>query len=78
MINCKYDKIGKILIRSIFYVAGVDCTVNEFQCKTRDGVRCLPNTYKCDQVQDCEDNEDEENCPGNFFFFWSHPHLSHT
>lgn len=43
--------------------ASNECSASEFLCRTTEGIRCLPNMYKCDSVKDCEDNEDEENCP---------------
>lgn len=46
-----------------FYVGLNECTSGEFMCRTRDGMTCLPNMYKCDTVQDCEDNVDEQDCP---------------
>jgi hypothetical protein len=54
-----------ILILHVFGVDATECSSSEFSCKTRDGPKCLPNMYKCDQVQDCDDNEDERDCPGS-------------
>lgn len=36
-----------------------ECLDTEFAC---DKGKCIPNVYKCDGVQDCEDNSDEIDC----------------
>lgn len=61
-----FSKLQFIYDRHMLFVLHVDpkgCTHEEFSCLTREGERCLPNAYKCDHVQDCEDNEDEADCP---------------
>ena len=35
----------------------VMCVSNQFQCL--DGKTCIPTSYRCDGVSDCEDNSDE-------------------
>ena len=35
------------------------CPMNTFQC---DETRCLPISYRCDAVVQCQDQQDENNC----------------
>ena len=37
----------------------VDCTNDEFTCKSG---KCIPLLTVCDDVKDCPDGDDEENC----------------
>ena len=37
------------------------CEENEFACKNGE---CINEHWKCDAIQDCEDNSDEEGCTG--------------
>lgn len=46
----------------------VQCTGKDFLCKTAKGLECLPYMYKCDNVNDCLDNEDEKNCDEGKFY----------
>ncbi len=39
-----------------------NCSIKEFPCKTREGTKCMPLMFKCDNFQDCDDNEDERDC----------------
>ena len=51
----------------------VTCAEDEFTCANGD---CIPNTYTCDNVDDCDDQSDEEGCSGTGkFFFRSSQHL---
>lgn len=42
----------------------------EFEC---DGGRCIPISHKCDDIEDCHDGTDEQNCEnvheGSFYSF---------
>lgn len=37
-----------------------ECDDNEISC---DSGKCIPRTFACDGVQDCDDGADEEGCP---------------
>ena len=37
------------------------CESNKLSCD--DGAKCLPLTWVCDSINDCNDNKDEHNCP---------------
>ena len=37
----------------------VECTSDEFTCKSS---KCIPLLTVCDDVQDCPDGDDEQNC----------------
>uniref|UniRef100_A0A672JCA6 Low density lipoprotein receptor-related protein 2b n=1 Tax=Salarias fasciatus TaxID=181472 RepID=A0A672JCA6_SALFA len=39
--------------------AGQTCTTDQFTCQ--EG-QCIPSVYRCDHVNDCVDNSDENNC----------------
>lgn len=36
------------------------CDLNEFTCKNS---QCIPLSYYCDSIEDCDDGSDELNCP---------------
>uniref|UniRef100_A0A1B6EDX6 Basement membrane-specific heparan sulfate proteoglycan core protein n=1 Tax=Clastoptera arizonana TaxID=38151 RepID=A0A1B6EDX6_9HEMI len=38
----------------------LQCIGEEFHCK--DGKKCIQKRFRCDQVKDCDDTSDEENC----------------
>lgn len=40
------------------------CDTRRFQCRRKEG-GCIPIGWKCDGVNDCGDNSDEEGCPCN-------------
>ncbi len=35
----------------------VDCAADEYTCA--DGLRCIPEEFRCDYLADCHDNSDE-------------------
>ena len=35
------------------------CPANSFIC---DNARCIPSIWKCDKINDCGDNSDEDHC----------------
>ena len=37
------------------------CESNKLSCD--EGEKCLPLTWVCDNISDCNDNKDEHNCP---------------
>lgn len=37
------------------------CESNKLSCD--EGAKCLPLTWLCDSINDCNDNKDEHNCP---------------
>ena len=37
------------------------CRPSDFQCRNGD---CIQGTYRCDREHDCEDQSDEDGCPG--------------
>ncbi|RUS74219.1 hypothetical protein EGW08_018025 [Elysia chlorotica] len=39
------------------------CASHEFKCRS-GSVQCIPKVWKCDSTPECEDQSDEENCPG--------------
>lgn len=40
-------------------IATRECKEDQFKC---DNGRCLPEDYKCDGDNDCDDNSDEDDC----------------
>ncbi|VDH95284.1 Hypothetical predicted protein [Mytilus galloprovincialis] len=40
------------------------CTDNDISCDNGEG--CYPSKWKCDNIKDCDDNSDEENCEGKY------------
>ncbi|XP_048242332.1 low-density lipoprotein receptor-related protein 6-like isoform X1 [Haliotis rufescens] len=38
------------------------CQPDYFTCKSGD-IRCIPNVWRCDNLGECEDQSDEEDCP---------------
>ena len=48
--------------KSSYFTARVStCRENEFSCE--DGSRpCIPESWKCDDDEDCDDGSDEKNC----------------
>ncbi|XP_077995136.1 low-density lipoprotein receptor-related protein 6-like [Glandiceps talaboti] len=38
------------------------CSPDQFTCKS-GGVDCIPSTWRCDKVPECDDNSDEQDCP---------------
>ena len=41
------------------YIVYIGCLSDEFKC---DNNKCVPEEYRCDTVNDCGDNSDEEEC----------------
>lgn len=41
----------------VVLASAVNCTMDQFSCN--GGSKCIPNTKKCDGVQDCQDGSDE-------------------
>lgn len=39
------------------------CQAEEFQCEKDK--RCLPNSWRCDEIFDCDDDSDETGCEGD-------------
>ncbi len=46
----------------IFNLAVITCDANEVLCN--GSKKCIPEAAVCDGVNDCQDLEDELNCPG--------------
>lgn len=42
--------------------AYLECSTGHFQCKSG---ACIPDRWRCDHDNDCDDGSDEENC-GNY------------
>ncbi|XP_070556402.1 uncharacterized protein [Ptychodera flava] len=54
--------VSGILARKALADDDMPCEADEFRCDNGD---CIPNSYICDQVADCVDMEEEEDCPGS-------------
>ena len=52
-----------IIFANIVLTYSYYCDYNEFECENNGN--CIPSSYKCDDYDDCGDNSDERNCPGN-------------
>ena len=43
------------------------CGENQYLCKkaspNQEHVRCIPNEWKCNGIRECEENDDELDCP---------------
>ena len=54
------------------------CESTKLSCD--EGAKCLPLTWVCDSINDCNDNKDEHNCPNrrtgeDVFTFYLHFNL---
>ena len=49
-----------IIIIFNFVSLGKNCRSDQFSC--RDESFCIPNSWKCDQANDCPDASDEDGC----------------
>lgn len=48
-----------LIIFNFFHIfISSDCTSSQFQCDDR----CIHTDYVCDEIFDCEDQKDEQNC----------------
>lgn len=45
----------------MFFILDAECSSAEFRCN--DGT-CISIEQKCDQIYDCDGNEDEDDCEG--------------
>lgn len=68
-INCAYSLYSCILLRYyngesfgvVLLSLPMHAACNETQIKCKNGF-CKPSFWRCDGVNDCGDNTDEENC----------------
>lgn len=44
-------------------VTGLDCSEEEFQCLHNRKAACLSNERRCNGIKDCDNGEDETECP---------------
>ena len=54
MVNSLVDKAPLFL--------DATCAEDEFTCANNGD--CIPNSWKCDSIDDCDDQSDEEGCSG--------------
>ena len=59
MVNSLVDKAPLFL--------DATCAEDEFTCANNGD--CIPNSWKCDSIDDCDDQSDEEGCSGTGKFF---------
>ena len=48
-----------LMIECLTFLAYLECSTGHFQCKTG---ACVPDRWRCDHDDDCDDGSDEENC----------------
>ena len=50
----------------LFYFSAGNCYSYQFSCDNGD---CVPDSYRCNDFDDCGDNSDEDGC-GMVYYIW--------
>ena len=55
------------------------CSAQQFACNASDSdtIRCIPNSWVCDKMRDCHNNEDEKDC-GMYYSWTEHSVCANT
>ena len=49
-------------VQTAYTITDLLCEEDEFQCPNDLFGRCMPLRYLCDNIDDCDDGFDEQNC----------------
>ena len=64
-----------LALYTFFHLASVNCTLDEFVCRSgtvlKPNNHCLPENQLCDGNDDCIRGTDEQNCPGMYVYVQS-------
>lgn len=68
--DCVCDGLRKPTKGDVCITTNTGCSANQFECASDEDEKCIPDFYRCDGENDCDNGDDERDCapcPPNHF-----------